>query len=665
MQVKTPPLRGSDGKAFTLTVDKFGKGIMTLFNTSRLPQDAVAESENMMLDDDGVWTVRPGTSDYGATLTTPIDGICSFTKYNSDGTMNTYVAVIDNGAFKYSSDGGSWTTVSGVTWTANKPASMKQVKSRIYIGNGTDALAYYDISAGTLNSFTALGTPGAPTPVKTGLGGTNYTAYYRISAVNEIGETAAGTEGSVTINKHRDDWILGTDYISLSWSAVASAVRYNIYYSDVASGEVYIDSVSAAASPTYIDYGTTIANIYQAYPTTDSTGGPKYTQFALAQNQLWATGDPTNPYRVAWTGTGLYLGSFNPFSGGGYVDLDSGGNEKPISVKSFRDGKGNAVATVLTSDPNGAGAVWAVTLTTVVIDTIQISVPSYQKQHGTIGTRSPRGVVEYSNSIWYPSPKGFQSLGSQQSILNVLVTKDISADVRPSVDGINNLYASLVCGVAFKGRIYWSVPYGSAVNNQTWVLDLERGGVWALPWTIGVKQFVEYTDSAGVIRLLAIPVTGTKLVQFSEANNSSDSGTAFATNLTSGLIHWDKDHTSWAYVHKIYAELAEPRGTITFTVSGTQKGKSFRQLGTRTITDTTAVSGYDADLYDNFLYDNSGSFGTTFAESSTIKVITINKLLNYLQWQLTTSDTNAGYSLMQIVIKGVILPTSDPSTYRS
>ncbi len=664
MQVAEPRLVGNDGKEFTITIDHFGKAVMSLFNTARLPMEAVAQAQNMMLDDDGVWTVRPGTSVYGAALTTPIDGACSFTKYNSDGTMNTYVGVVDNGAFKYSTDGGSWTTVSGATWTTGYAVTMKQIKSRLYISNGHDALAYFDISGGTLNTYTALSTPGAPSPVKTGLSGTNYTAYYRITAVNDIGETAGGTEGSVTIGKRRDDWTFGTDYITLTWSAVTSAVRYNIYYSDISGQEVYIDSVTAAGSPTYIDYGTTIANLYQVYPTADTTVGPKYTQFALTSNQLWATGDPSQTYRVGWTGSGQFLGSFNPFSGGGYVDLESGGNEKPVSIKAFRDGKGNSVATVLTSDPNGAGSVWAITLSTIVIDTVQITVPAYSKQQGSVGTRSPLGVVEYNNSIWYPSPKGFQSLGSQQQILNVLMTKDISASIRPNVDGINNLYPHLVCGIPFKGRLYWSVPYGSTVNNQTWVLDLERGGVWALPWTIGVKRFVEYTDSSGVIRLLAVPVTGTQLVQFDQ-NTTGDSGTAFSTNLQSGLIHWDKDHTSWAYIRKVYAELADPRGSTVFSVSGLQKGKSLRILGTRTITDSSSNSGYDADLYDNVLYDDSGQKPNTFSQASTIKVITINKLLNYLQWQLTTSDINAGYSLMQIVIKGVLLPTSDPSSYRN
>jgi hypothetical protein len=664
MKAKLPNLTGDDGKDFVITIDKFNKGVMTLFNSTRLPIEAMAQAQNMILDDDGVWTVRPGTVAYGATLTTPIDGGGSFTKYNSDGTMNTYYWVIDNGAFKYASDGGSWTTISGVTWTTGNPVTGRQIKNRLYLANGVQALSYVDLATFTLVTYTALTTPGAPSPVKTGLGGTNYTAYYRITAVNEIGETAGGAEGSVTINKHRDDWILGTDYVTLTWSAVSGATRYNIYYSDISGQEVYIDSVTAVASPSYIDYGTTIANVYQVYPTADSTAGPKYTQFALASNQIWATADPTNAYRVGWTGTGQNLGSFNPFSGGGYVDLEYGSNEKPIVVKSFRDGRGNSVATVLTSDPNGTGSIWAVTLSTIVIDVLQISVPAYSKQQGSVGTRSPRGVLEYNNSIFYPSPKGFQSLGSQQSILNVLVTKDISAVVRPSVDGINNLYSHLICGIPFKGRLYWSVPFGSTTNNQTWVLDLERGGVWALPWTIGVKQFIEYTDSSGVIRLLGIPTTGTKLIQFDQ-NATGDSNVAFSSNLQSGLVHWDKDHSSWAYIRKVYVELAEPRGTTQFTVSGAQKGKSFRALGNRSITDASSSSGFDADLFDSFQFDTSDSIPTTFSQNSIIKSLKVNKLLNYLQYSLSTSEINAGYTLIQVVIKGTLIPTSDPSSYRS
>ncbi len=667
-----PPakLRGDDGKPFTLKINKFGNGVMTLFDETRLPQDAVYSSENMYLDQDGVWTVRPGTLDYGATLETPIDGATSFVKYNTDGTTDTYVMVMDNGKLKISQDGGSWTHITGNTWTTNKPVSFQQLASRVYISNGTDALAYYDINTDTIVTFTALSTPVAATVAKTGLSTGSVTPYYRYTAVNSVGETVASTSATISggINKSRDNWTTGTDYLTVTLTRVTNALRYNIYYGDSAGTEVYLDSIADPGSGStfpFIDYGTTTPNPYAAAADiVDSTGGPKYSQLSLSGNRLWGTKDYSSPYRVAWTGTGQYIGAFNPFYGGGYIDLNKGGAERPEKVVHFRDGKGTSVATVLTSNPSGGGSTWHISLTTLTVDTLTIVVPQAYQQQGSVGTKSPFGVVEYNDSVYFPSPKGFQSLGSAQSILNVLVTKEVSGNVRPSIAGINNAHADKITGTSYNGRIYWSVPYASTTNSRVYVLDVERKSKWAIYWTVGVKRFFEYTDSDGENRLLAIPVSGTKLIEFDAENPTGDSGTYFNTNLESGLIHWDEDHTTFARIDKVYVELARPKGTVSFTVSGTQKGKSFRSLGTITITDTVSSGGIGSDLIGDFLLGDSNNAPTTFTQASVKKRIRINKLLNNLKWQFTSSSIDTRYTVMEIVIKGTILPTSDPSSYR-
>ena len=666
-----PKLTGDDGKPFTITIDRFGKGVMTLYDESRLPQDAVYQSQNMILDQDGVWRVRPGTSEYGATLTTPIDGAGSYTKYNSDGTTDTYYWVVDNGAFKIAQDGGSWTTKSGVTWTTNKPISSKQINSRLYLGNGTDAMAYYDISAGTLNAFTSLSTPVAATVARTGLSAGSYTPYYRYTAVNAVGETAASTTATVSggVNKPRDNWTTNTDYCTVTLTRVSNATRYNIYYGDASGTEVFLDSIADPGSGTtfnYIDYGIATPNPYQvANEIIDSTGGPKYMELALSGNRMWGTKDPNQPYRVGWTGTGQYMGAFNPYYGGGYIDLNKGGDERPEKVVHFRDGRGNAVATVFTSNPNGAGSTWHISLTTLTVDTLVIVVPQAYQQQGSVGTRSPRGVIEYKDSVYYMSPKGAQSTGSKQSILNVLVTTEISANIRDRINGINNAYAHLICGAAHEGRLLWSVPYGSTTNNETWVLDIERNQSWALPWTIGVKQFFEYTDTNGVIHLLAIPVSGTKLIEFDD-ETLGDSGTAFATNLESGLIHWDKNHATFARIEKVYCELARPKGDVTFTVSGIRKGQPLQTVGSIEISDTVSNAGIGADQLGDFLLGQTNEAPTTFSQSSVIKYIRLkNKMFRNLKWQFSSSSIDTRFVPLQVVIKGTILPTSDPSSFKA
>lgn len=653
--------KGSDGKPFQLVFNNFKGGTMTLSDESRIPENAVYRSDNMYLDQDGVWTQRPGSQPYGQPLTGPIDGNGSAIKYNIDGTSNSYLFTMDNGQLKYCQDGGAWTTLGGKTWTTGYPVHMKQVKNRLYIANGKDSLSYVDLSTFTIVQYIALSAPGAPTLSRNVLITGNFTVYYQITAVSAIGETIASAEASITVNKRRNNWSLTTgESVGLAWAAVTNAQRYNIYYTDQTGQEVFLDSTTALA---YTDSGTAQPNPYQQPPAFDGTSGPALARLCLSGNRIWGLGDPNNISRVSWTGVGQYLGSFNPYYGGGYIDLNLGSDEKPVDIQHYRDGKGNQMAVVLTSSPNGGGSTWFISLTTLNVDVISIVVPQAVSQ-GSIGTNSPFGVVQATNNIFYPSVKGFQSLGSAQTIFNVLVTTEVSANVRPSVRTINMRASSKICGIYFYGKIYWSVPSSSNLNNQIWVLDLERQA-WCLAFSIGVKQFVEYADSSGAIHLLGVPVTGNSLIELSP-NFQGDSGQPFSINLETGLIHFDKNHFMWAWVQKVYVELGRLRGNVQFNVSGTQTNKSLRFLKGRTIVADSALSsaGIGADSVGDFLVGDSNNAPNLTSSSSTKKVIYPNRTLNNLKLQLTSSDINAGFALLEFGIEGLMLPTGDPSSWR-
>jgi len=670
---KAVKLSGSDGKPFTITIDKFGRAVMTLYSSTRIPLDGVSVAQNMWLSQDGVWETRPPSTPYGAAFTGPVDGADEFVVYNTDGTATTYIWIIDNGTFKISQDGGSWSPKTGISFTVGKPVTGLQVNGIKSDGSRANilllfqagtALGYYDISGGVMGSYSSIGTPtGLACTRAGGLTAGSQNGYYRVTAVNAIGETLASVEASVSggINKTRDNWLTtASDGINLAWTAVTGASRYNVYYSDQSGAEVFLGSSTTNA---YSDTGVDVPNPYQSVPDTDTTGGPKYGDGWMSGNRVWATKDPTQPYRVAWTGTGQYMGAFNPFYGGGYIDLEKGGPERPEKGFHFRTGKGDAASTVLSSSPTGAGSSTAVTLTTLTVDTLVIVIPVAVKQQGSVGTRSPLGVVLTNDSAYFPSPKGFHNTGSRQSILNTLVTSDLSDVIRPSVRGINNAYASGIAGGYHDGRIYWAVPYGSTTNNQIFVHDVERKGAWALPWTLGVKRFFEYTSSDGVIHFLAVPTTGTKLIEIG-GSGSGDSGTAFSSLLETGLIHFDKNHMTWAYVSKCYVELADPSGQIDFSASGVRRGKDFRTLASRTISAQQGQSGFGVDLWGDILFGDSGYSGQTYTQPSVKKVLNIKKQLNNIKLSLATSTVDARYSLIQFVIQGTLQPVSDPSDWK-
>jgi hypothetical protein len=662
-RISRPNLKGSDGKPFTITINQFKGGTVTLTDESRIPQTAVSTATNMMLDQDGIWRVRYGSQVYGKTLTGPIDGIGTAIKYNSDGTTVSTLLAIDNGALKTSIDGGNWTTVSGNTWTTGKTAKLIQINSRVYITNGYDKLSYYDVVAGTIVTYAALGTASVPTAVTYGGSLTstaNYKLYYRLSYVKNGFESAASSEYVVNVSKQRSAWLNNSttqDFITLTIPA-NTADRVNIYYSDQTGKETYLDSTTQSS---WTDNNIAQPNLFTSYPVTDSTAGPILSNLALSGNRMWGTGDPSNPYRVYFTSQ-TTPGSFDPFAGAGYIDLNLGSSERPITVKHFRTGQGTAIATVFTSDPVGGGSIWFISLSTLQVGQYGITIPNATSQ-GSIGTNSPFGVVQSVNNIFYPSIKGFQTLGSAPNILNVLATSEISSSIRPNVQNITMTAAKNIAGIFYFGRIFWSVPYGSSTNNQIWVLDLERNA-WCIAWTTAVKQFFEYADSTGTPHLLGIPMSGNQLVEFNQ-NFVGDLGASFNTDLESGLIYWDEDHSLWARIDKVYVQLARPKGTINFIVSGTQKNKSLQQI--KNIQISTAVvgnSGLGSDLMGSIQMGDSANTPSSSSESSVTKRILIKKRLANLKWTITSSDVNAQYNVLEIIIKGKIIPTSDPTAYK-
>jgi hypothetical protein len=148
-------------------------------------------------------------------------------------------------------------------------------------------------------------------------------------------------------------------------------------------------------------------------------------------------------------------------------------------------------------------------------------------------------------------------------------------------------------------------------------------------------------------------------------SGSGDSGTAFNTLLETGLMHWDKNHMTWATIKKAYVELADPAGQISFTVSGVRRGRDFTSVATRTINANQGASGFGADLWGNIQFGDSASSGRTYTQPSVKKVLKVNKVLNNIKLGLSSSTIDARFTLIQFVIEGVMQQTSDPTEWKS
>lgn len=195
-------------------------------------------------------------------------------------------------------------------------------------------------------------------------------------------------------------------------------------------------------------------------------------------------GDKDNPY-YAWRGGDYSFElDFSPANGGGFSPVGNGSKEVPIYVGSFRDGKGTSNVTVLSQGSNGHGLRFLLSPTSVTFGNSTFVVWVVAEDSGKDGTDSPDGVINYQNSLWYPSRDGFKTTGTKPQLQNILSTDRVSNTIQPDISTLNNTSMSLANGIGYEGRLYWALPVGSSTNSQIWVLDLDRGGAWMKPWNI-------------------------------------------------------------------------------------------------------------------------------------------------------------------------------------
>lgn len=616
----------SKNKEVLITIDKFNRGSNKLVDEARMGTEYAVESVNQMQVQDGLWKTKWGSQYYGAEHATTIDGSAEFVK--SDGT--TELITISNGIAYKSTDGGSLTEISGATFTAGLQCYFMQITGYLYIANGTDALTRYDGSV--LTQYSAIAAPANlnASLVASGLSSGSYTYYAEVTALTSVGETVGSTEASITVNKERDTWIAATDKgIYWEWDAVANATRYQLYISDQQGAEELLTDVDGTIT-SFIDDGSLIVNPYIVPPSQNTTAAPKFKSMCVSGNRIWATNDANSMYTVYFSGTGQFMGNFSDFYGGGWINLEKGGRELPISIKHYQTGGGTGIATALCKTPDGKGAIWQIQIATVTVGETSFSIPSATKVVGSFGTESIQGVVVTNNDIAFPNRKGWFTLGPEKNFQGILRTNEISSIIRPYW---RNLLGSGIVNIAsyfYDAKIFISVPTGASGNDRIIIFDTERMN-WAVDWTNAARQFLEYTDTSGNTHLIYIPVTGTKLIEISE-NYMNDLGTAFNQSYISPLIPVSKKKTDVLSLREAVVELGRPRGVVNFQLLGVGKDSSFTTLATKTITSFAANTGVGSDLWGKVVASSTRS-------SSKIEIITAGSFVSGDQYIILTVGT--------------------------
>lgn len=642
---RTPTL-GNKRQA-QIQVDEFAGGVNSLFSQTRLNKNEAFEALNLLLVEDGVWDKRWGTAAYGGvTWTNRPDGAAEYKK--SDGTRQLIV-IADGSGWLVDPVAETKTLLTGASFTSGNKCDFVQINDLLFVSNGVNPLARYNGSS--FSTYTALSSPawaGTPLTRGGGLSTGSYTAYYRVSAVNEIGETIPAAEQSITHDISRDQWDEADEYIDVDWAAVSGATKYIVYYSDTSGYEVKLDETTATA---YRDDNSVVPNPYIEPPTDNTTTGPLFSTMAISNNRIWGCKDPGNPYRVYFSGTGVNLGIFSSAYGGGWVDLEKGGRATTEKVVDFQ-----GVPKVFCKTDDGKGTIWNVPISSVTIGSETFTVPLPDKIITAIGTNAARSVVYVENDILFFNKKGVHVLGNEPGVLSVLRTNELSAKVRPYIRGLAEDSLENICAYYYDSKVFFSVPLDTGQPNRTIVFDRERTA-WLKDWSIGVSQFLEYTDANGDTHLLG--VAATKLIEFSDVYQGDD-GTAFTWRYTSPRFPVATDWSEFARIRKAFIKLRNVNGEVDWKMYGTGKGQGFTLTSSTAITPETSSSGLGWDLVGDFLMGDSNGVPLTYTEQSLIRYMIINKLLRDVQLQVSGDGLEDRAVILGFRIEGNLDQTAKP-----
>lgn len=625
-----------------IQLDNFRGGVNTLLSASRLKLNEAAQAKNLMLVEDGLWTKRWGTEYFGTDAGgSKVDGFCEYRK--SDGTRELIIFANDL-ARKSTNAGATWSTISGYTPTAGTPVRAIQIGDYLYACNGTDSLARYDGSSFT--TYSAITTPANLAATRNTLGAGDYDYYYEVTAHNAVGETIASTEATEDVDEDRDSWS-GDDAIDLDWDDVTGAKYYTVYLG-TASG--YCEKLADVTVSEYKDDGSASPNPYIESPAANTTGGPKFKYMGVSGNRLWGTGDADNPWRVYFSGKGNRMGIFSYAYGGGWIDLEKGGKAVTGGIIDFQN-----KPAVFCPTPEGRGTIWQISLS--YNDDYNFWDPTASKITNQISSVAPRAIVQAENDVFFLTTRGVFILGNEPNITAaVLRTNEISAKIRDRIATISKSDLELACAYYKDGKVFFSTP------NKIFYYDRERLA-WVWDWTTGVSQFGEHTDSSDVTYFLGGMSTDGYLVKFSE-NIRGDLGADFETKYLSPRIAVDKDWTKFAKIEKAYIRLGHPVGAISFTVMGTQKGTAFSTLISETYVPGASNTGWNWDKWNTFKRNFCGGSPTTFSSASDIKYLRVNKRLRDIQFQVSTTDLAAKFTLQGLKTVGRPIETKEPSDWK-
>lgn len=634
-------------KPIDIRQNKFTKGYISTIDDSRRPQDSLSDMTNIELVQDNVFRPRPPLVRYG---TQPANTVIGRGKFKQSGERYL-LWMLDtgaNGALYKQKDGGAFTSIGG-TFDDASWASCVQNKGRLYVYNAVDNLAYVNLTDDSINTYTALATPGAPTVTMNGATSTGFTYYYRITANNAVGESIASTSGSDTTNKPRDNWIENTDFMALTWSSVAGALSYTVYVGDNPANCYELYTTTGLA---FTDYGTLAYNPFKLAPEGNSTEGAIFTHMYVDTKNSQVFGVTADNF-LYYSAPGT--GDFSPYNGGGYVPIDEDGDTTLNFVTGFRNGKGDPVITVSARGAAGKGKLFHVSFETLTVGDQAIVYPNVYEANGQSGTYAPRATIKARDALFYPTGQDFKSTGTSQNIVNILTTSRVDQVIEDDTNRISLQYLDKAVGEEYQDRLYFALPVGSTENSEIWYLDLARKNAWVLRWPIAAKDMWLYEDNSGQTHFCVL--VDNIVLEFTRAGAQphQDDGVSWRSRAAYEALVWDDGGYIMGKVRRQYIKLLYPKGTVSANTTGLSRTGATTSTGSDSFTVTTTPTGYGAWEYGIHQYGEDPGAVNTYGKSVAMLEIKPKGLVNQLSWEVVADTAGSDYICSGVRTKGYAL----------
>lgn len=368
--------------------------------------------------------------------------------------------------------GGSGTNIV-TTGQGGFPVMLRVLDSVLCLNGGNgDKLFYVDLTTTgfPVVHYTLLADPGAAmTAALTGLTTGSFDVYYAYSYDGPVGETLLSPILTESINIVRDQWVPGTNQITLTkpGTAPVGATFWNLYIAVAATAGSIQDSdmlTLATKLPltqtTFLDDGTLSINLGSIAPSANSTDGPRVTHGIVENGNPILFGDVDNPYNIAIGGGGPFALDFSISNGGYTAQPEQGTNFFPTTVVGFRNGQGIPSLTVLYSNTEGLSKQATLEQQTVTYGDTSFSVWGVTEQHyGSAGVAAPNSAVNYNGKLAFLSTDGFVTLDTQTNRLNVIASTNISSLALGNyVKTIKTSAMESVVGAGWNDKFMWLVP---------------------------------------------------------------------------------------------------------------------------------------------------------------------------------------------------------------